>query len=1118
MNLNLVIIFIITNTMSDYDEEIANLYQKKTQLEHILLRPQMYIGSTDTIKKDLYIYNEKTNNMERKNINFNPGFNRIFEEILLNAFDNVTRPRSETNIINVNIDKSNNIISIYNNGKGIDIVKQKDYNLYIPEMIFGELLTSSNYNDDEKRIVGGQNGLGSKLCNIFSNEFIVETVDKRKKLKCIVKWKNNMIDKEDIIIEKYTDKPFTLITFKPDLEKFGLKEIEDDMINYMKRRLYDISVISIKPITVSFNNVELPIKTFDDYVKLYINNDNFVIDEKNKKFKFAICSSNEYNSISFVNGLYTSQGGSHVDFILDIIIKEIQNHIKKKYKLDIRKPAIKDKIFIFVNSFIENPKFTSQSKECMESNYSMFGFEYNLTKTLIKKILNLDIIDDIIDQNNLKEKKKNKKNDGKKNSRVNIPKLDDANFAGKSKSSQCKLFLTEGDSAKTLAIAGMSIIGRDYYGAYPLKGKMLNVRDTTKNIINKNEEITALKKIIGLEEDKKYTSLSELRYGGIIILTDCDYDGFHCSNLIINMIYSLWPELIDLGFIYSLSTPIIKLLNKNEIIDFYSMSKFNDWKKSNNLNKYKVKYYKGLGTFEKRDAKDIFTGFNNKIVSYKSDIDIDKNINLAFNKKLADDRKKWLMNYDKDNIIENDEKMITVSDSINRSLIHFSQYNVYRAIPSLIDGLKPTQRKVLFTCLKYLKKDTEIKVAQLTGMVSQKTDYHHGEKSISEAIINMAQNYPGSNNLNLLYPSGSFGTRLMLGKDSASERYIFTYLNKLTYKIFNKKDEPLLDFINSEGLMIEPVYYIPIIPFILCNGSKGIGTGFSTTILSYNINDIVKYIKNILENKKPNIKLNPFIKGLTGKIKLISENKYKSYGVYKVNDKKKSITILDLQYGISTNDYKIFLDNIIPAKNTFTETQFLKDYKNNTTDDLINFELIFSNDEYDKLINLISEDEEKFYKKLKLVNSLTDSNMHLFNENNIITKYNTVYDIIDTFYNIRFSYYGKRKEYQLKKMKEDIDMISIKCKFIKLIIENKIKISNVTDEALTKSLIKYDLNYDYLLNMPLRSLTKKKYEELLNESKKLSDDYNKLYNSNIKDIWIEELDDLVISYNNYYNY
>lgn len=1097
------------------DEDIAGQYEKKTQLEHILLRPQMYIGSTDTINKDLFLFNKDNTKIVKCNAKFNSGFNRIFEEILLNAFDNITRPRTETNIIKVNIDKENNTISVFNNGKGIDIIKKKEYNMYIPEMIFGELLTSSNYNDNDKRIVGGQNGLGAKLCNIFSSEFILETVDKRKKLKCEIKWIKNMSSKEYINISKYDDEPYTKITFKPDLNKFNLTEIDDDFISFMKRRIYDISVSSINPITVFYNDEEIKIKTLEEYIKLFIDNDNFIIDDKNKKYSFVICSSNNFNQISFVNGLFTSQGGSHVNYILDMICKEIQDFLKKKYKLEIRKSLIKDRIFIFVNSFIENPKFNSQSKECMESNYDTFGFEYKLKPSMIKKILNLDLIESIIDTNNLMEKKKNKKNDGKKSNRIIIPKLDDAIFAGTAKSSECRLFLTEGDSAKSLAIRGMTVIGRERYGAYPLRGKLLNVQDVSTKKINDNEEITALKKILGLKEGEKYTTLNDLRYGGIIILTDSDYDGFHCANLIINMLYTLWPELVKIGFIFSLSTPIIKLKYKSETIDFYSLSDFNKWKEEHTNIKYNAKYYKGLGTFNKDDAKDIFKKFDKKLSSYVNDDNTKDNINLAFNKKLADDRKEWLMNYDKDNILDNDEKIITISDSINKSLIHFSQYNVYRVVPSLLDGFKPTQRKILFTCFKYLKKNEEIKVAQLMGKVSEKTDYHHGEQSIGEAIVNMAQDFTCSNNVNILHPAGAFGTRLQMGKDKAQSRYIFTYLNEVAYKIFRIEDEPLLKYINADGLMIEPEYYIPIIPFVLCNGVIGIGTGFSTTILPYKLQDIVKYIKDLLDEKKNKILLKPYINGLKGEIKLVSSNKYNSYGIYSRDDKNKTIIIKDLPYGVSTEKYKEFLEGLVASKSKYTKTQFLKDVINRSSDEDVYFELKFTNEIYNSILEEIKNDEEKFYKKFKLIVSLSENNMHLFNQQGIITKFNSIKEIIDMYYPIRLSYYNKRKEYQMNKIKEDLFIIDTKIKFIKLVIDKKIKLINIDDDIITKTLIKYELNYDYLLKMQIRTLTKTTYEKLLKEQEKLNIEYEILLNTDIKNIWNNELDELLDTYNSY---
>jgi DNA topoisomerase-2 len=374
----------------------------------------------------------------------------------------------------------------------------------------------------------------------------------------------------------------------------------------------------------------------------------------------------------------------------------------EKKKVEIKPNYIKDKMFIFVKSFIENPEFNSQTKEILKTKPSSFGSSFKLSDKFIKGMMKTGIDKEVLQFSQFKETQSLTKNNGTKKKKVRIPNLDDANYAGTSKSQKCKLFLTEGLSASNYALNGLSKIGRDYFGIFPLKGKLLNVREQSITKINNNEEINYLKEIIGLKHGYKYTNLTELRYGGIICLTDQDLDGYHIKALITNMIHTFWPELIDLGFVCAFSTPIVKTSKGNRVNEFFTITEFENWKNITNITGWNIKYFKGLGTSTSKEAKDSFVNFENKLITYIQTDDTEKDINLGFNKNLADDRKEWLLNYDKQEIIEQKETSIPISDMIHKELKHFSYYDIHRSIPSLIDGLKPTQRKILYTGFNYI--------------------------------------------------------------------------------------------------------------------------------------------------------------------------------------------------------------------------------------------------------------------------------------------------------------------------------------------------------------------------------------------------------------------------------
>lgn len=244
-------------------------YQKISQLEHILKRPDTYIGSVESQEQQQWIHDEETDCMIEKTVNIVPGLYKIFDEILVNAADNKVRDPSMKKI-EVNIQREENLIEVKNDGKGIPIEIHEKEKIYIPELIFGHLLTSSNYDDDEKKVTGGRNGYGAKLCNIFSTEFTLETADSNTGQKYVQKWENNMGVCHPPKITSYKKGPsFTKVSFKPDLKRFSMETLDDDIIGVLRRRVYDING-SVRDISVYLNGKSLKIRNFKNYVELYV--------------------------------------------------------------------------------------------------------------------------------------------------------------------------------------------------------------------------------------------------------------------------------------------------------------------------------------------------------------------------------------------------------------------------------------------------------------------------------------------------------------------------------------------------------------------------------------------------------------------------------------------------------------------------------------------------------------------------------------------------------------------------------------------------------------------------------------------------------------------------------
>ena len=1063
----------------------------------------MYIGEIATISSEQWILDSKSNTIIKKFVKWNPGIYKIFDEIVTNAADECQRNSA---VKNIKVDFSGNSISVFNDGSGIPIQIHKEHSIFIPELIFGNLLSSSNFNDSEKRTTGGLNGLGAKLANIYSDEFIVETVKSGTKYKQVFKKNLSIIEKPEIT--KTKEKDYTKITITPDLVKFKLKSLDQySTLDILKKRVFDISAVSPKHVSIFLNGEKIKCKDFSEYVSYYIGTKTqaprvYFEDTTNRwQVCVALSQSDSFEHISFVNGIATNDGGSHIDHIILPIIKKCSEDIQAKHKnINVKPQYVKDSLFIFVNCKIENPTFSSQTKDKHTTRVSEFGSKFVLTEDFIKKILKLGFVDSLLAIAEAKEKKSLTKTDGRKVVRLSIPKLDDANKAGTAESNKCTLILTEGDSAKTTAVSGLSVVGRDYYGVFPLRGKLLNTREASYSQISKNEEIINIKKILGLQIDTKSTK--NLRYGKILIMTDADYDGFHIKALLINFIDSSWPNLLKEVFIGSILTPIVKVSKGNEKLSFYTHKEYTDWKKDS-IGNWQTKYYKGLGTSTGAEAREYFKDL--KVLNYINKDSTDSNaLILAFKKTEADSRKDW--------ILRNTEKFeglnyltkepVKIGNLINKELVLFSISDNIRSIPSLIDGLKPGQRKVLFGCFKKNLKN-EIKVAQLSGYISEHTAYHHGENSLQDTIINMAQNYLGSNNMNLLEPCGQFGTRLMGGKDSASPRYIFTKLSKHSEKLFNSSDFPLLEYLTDDDQSIEPKYYIPVLPVLLINGSEGIGTGFSTKIPSFNPDDLKFCLEKLVQNPDFEFpELTPWYSGFKGHIEKVDTNKWVSYGVYEIIDDtvgngNGTIKITELPIGEWTENYKQFLEKMENLDQIIT-------FKNNSTETKVKFEIKLK-----KSVLTQWEYEGSLEKNLKLTSNINATNMHVFNEKGILQKMHSPEEILYNFYKIRNKYYLLRKEYLTEKIYKELQVLESKVKFIKAIMNEELIVFKRKKIDITKDLKKMNFyefpNYDYLLNLPIHTFTEEKILSLEKEHSEKDSEYSKIQSTTVKDLWVQDL-------------
>ncbi|KPI85110.1 DNA topoisomerase ii [Leptomonas seymouri] len=1034
---------------------VEQIYQKKTQHEHILTRPDMYIGTIEPVTDDIWVYDDAESIMKQRKCTWTPGLYKIFDEILVNAADNKVRDPLGQTIIRVWM--TDEYVRVYNNGEGIPIQKHREHDLWVPEMIFGHLLTSSNYNDEEAKVTGGRNGFGAKLTNVFSKQFEVETVHGRSRKKFYMKWTNNMLQHDPPVIVPCDSADYTMVTFYPDFERFHVEKFSEDMLLLMKRRVYDVAGCTDKTLKCFINDERIACTTFPEYVDLYP-----TMGEEKKAASYArvndrweLCvrvSNIGFQQVSFVNSIATTRGGTHVKYVVDQIVAKVVEQAKKKKKTDVKPHMIRPHIFLFLNCLVENPGFDSQAKETLNTTKNKFGSTCDLPNSLIDYVVNSGIVERSVEMANSKLTKEmaSKMRSADRKQIMGIPKLDDANEAGGKYSHRCTLILTEGDSAKTLCTAGLAVKDRDYFGVFPLRGKPLNVREASLKKLAQCEEIQSVMKIMGLDLRQKYESTDGLRYGHLMIMSDQDHDGSHIKGLLINFIHCFWPNLLRIpGFLQQFITPIVKARPKGrggngKAISFFSMPDYFEWKRAvgDNISNYHLRYYKGLGTSDAEEGREYFENIDrHRLNFFEQDPQDEDRIVMAFGKDRVEDRKEWITSF-KTNVNVNESmdynvRQVSYRDFVDKELILFSIADCERSIPSAIDGFKPGQRKILFSCFKR-NLINSIKVVQLAGYVSEHSAYHHGEQSLVQTIVGMAQDFVGSNNVPLLRKDGQFGTRLQGGKDHAAGRYIFTRLMQVARAIFHPADDYIVEYKDDDGLSVEPFFYVPVIPMALVNGTSGIGTGFSTNIPSYNPFEVMDNLERLMRGEDTK-KMHPWYFGFTGAMEEKEPGKFVSHGKYEIRPDG-VVCITELPIGVWTQNYKKFLEDL-------REKEMVVQYREYTTDVTVDFEVFLHPQVLEQWLAQGVVEE-----RLQLKEFVHATNIIAFDKEGQITKYLDAESLLKDFYLVRLEFYARRKDYLLGELRRLTSKLENMVRFVREVVEGTLIVTKRKKKELLEDL------------------------------------------------------------------
>lgn len=1063
-------------------------YVKSDPITHILIRPDMYVGSKKFQKSTEMVWDESEERLVKKSIEKSPALLRLFIEILSNAIDNNQRAQSRAQnsaqntvctrkMTTIKVEVGPQECSVWNDGDVIPINKHNCEGIYNHTLIFGHLLSGSNYDDSEKRLTSGRNGLGAKLTNVFSTYFKAEGVDPDVGLKLVQVWTNNMKKTSDPQVTAVkTTKGYTKITWKTDYSQFGITELTDDMMDLYSRFVIDAAMVTGLNVYLNGKKVfQTKLNRLLGYARLIDEDNDEVLKLEDPISKVLVMSNDEYEHLSFVNGVFTRNGGKHVDAWVDAVCRPILKKLKGNLTLKDVKPYFR---FIVVSE-VHNPTFEGQEKHTLMSP-SVTATP--LTPAQVTKIMKWSIGSSLKSLKDTKELAKAIKTS--KKPKVAIEGYDRANNAGGKLSKDCTLIVCEGLSAKTFTVAGIEQglfgkKGRDWFGIFPLRGKMLNVRNASPSSITSNKVVSNLMQILGLEYGRP-DKLDKMNYGKLCIITDADDDGIHIEGLILNFVDTLFPKMLDRNMVVSMKTPIIKTVSPSGNENYYFDERTYERVLPKLAKGTTTKYFKGLGTNKPKDIKRVF---GMKMILYRKDEGTSEAFDTAFLQSKSTERRQWLSAY---NPAAKTKTLDDLKDQLNEyslttfltdDLVKFSYEDCQRSLPSAIDGFKESHRKILYAAKKR-RLFSELKVAQFGGYVAEHTNYHHGEQNLFETITKMAQDFVGSNNIPLLAQEGMFGTRLEGGKDAASPRYICTRMTEECAKLFPEADDDLLKRKIDNGDLVEPEYYVPVIPMILINGSAGIGTGWSTNIPMYLPKDVKENVRRWIDGLTVK-EMIPGYEGFKGTVEKVGETKFVTKGEMRVKGNR--VTITELPIGLWNDKFKMWC-------NTNKE---IIDVKDNSTPTDVSFELTTAPD----------FDHEKLRKIMET--TLSTDNMVVFDEEGTICRV-TIDDIFEMWGNARLKLYEKRKTHQLNELAEKINKTRQRISFIKMVQTGKLVLTD-PEAKLLKAMKENKITDKSLLNLPIGSLSKEKLVNQESILKTLKAQEKALFNTEIESLWKNEL-------------
>jgi DNA topoisomerase-2 len=1123
-------------------------------LSHILLRPDTYVGALKEVPQQTWFVNHD-NHMEYCRVSYSPALLKMADEVLVNACDAAASCALVRNIV-VSVDRSDGFVEVFNDGIGIQIARHEQSDLWIPEVVFSVLLSSTNYDDTEKRVVGGRNGYGAKLANVFSRKFVVSVDDDGQHYEQI--FYDNMSKRDEARVRPMTadERPCVRVRFYPDLPRMDLSELPILFQDLLRRRCYDVAayLVSIgKQCTITFNGSVIEISTFQEYAEMFHAECNACADlPRGIALSVGPHNGRELQQVSIVNGIFTASGGKHVDDIVEGLWRNGANEELSKTVDDIGFHEFRRSLFLVLSVQLANPEFSSQQKDRVLKYVADLDrpvWNAGIAKQAVRSLTRSGTMARIADQ--ISRNRRNRAHDQAQSASSGaafVPKLINAVLAGTERSREAVLILTEGDSAKALVASSLSSEDRKVFGVYPLKGKFVNVHETPRRELMENEEVSNIMKALNLSFELPYDNeehLSTLKYGHVMLMTDQDHDGAHIKGLLINFFHFFWPRLLEgRDFLLELRTPIVKAMHRITAAEecFFSLKQYKNWQDTltdEEQQQWVVKYYKGLGTSTTDEGRSYFARKDRFMRKFVFDAESRSQLDVFFAGE-SEERKNAILTASRDRQLadaalldvsigasdahaEGESNVIRLSDFISRQLIPYGIHVNVRVIPSVVDGFKPAQRKILFTLMRHSAEQAETKVAELVGLIIRETKYHHGDSALSDAVIKMAQYFVGSNNLPLLEAIGQFGSRLANGADAAQPRYIATKLHSIVDLLFPRADLPLLEYMQEEGQPVEPRMLAPIVPTVLINPSRGIGMGFSSEIPGFHPLEICDRLLEYLQfrlhalpaeaaslrwNDVPALKAAqwvPFFRGFRGRVVPDgrSGNSFITFGrCYRMSTQR--LLISELPIGVSTQEVLEYYQSLVDDGVNEKPLEGLDRVDSVGENGRIAIDLRFHTE---NVLNAFLTTD--WVKTLRLQSTVSFSNVHVFDQQGSIVRCMSVADIFDQYIPFRLDLFSRRKHRRLAELRDLLDRQKRVLEYISdRVVLQQICLCHLdnTDPCQILRDRGFPLindTYDYLLRDI--NLTAVRRDDVVQSTNALQLEYDGLLSMSPEKLWMQEL-------------